>query len=341
MKKSGFLAGMVCGALLFGGTTAVAAGGILATLSQQPIFVDGKAAPMTAYAIAGNNYVKLRDVGRAVDFGVTYDGASNSVRIDPNAPYTEETPTTTPTPSVGAREDFSKQATPAIFTTNLTREVYNAMRQTVVDQDALLAGGGTGVAFTATTEKTKYEVQSVAAALGRYPVYSINIQSKNHFSCDVKYPPAYVPAAEHTQKFIDGISTFAAAEQVQEIAWYVCDRLTYESTALASPGSVLTADEVTAGNCMSYAYSFQFLCNRAKIPCILIHSENHQWNRAYVDGQWWDVDVSSNDAGDDDGHREYSKILCDQSDMQGYDYQDEEPAVTAFVMELLVPGSTQ
>ena len=62
---------------------------LTATLSTQPIYVDGQRIPMTAYAIGGNNYVKLRDIGKAVGFGVTYDAATNSVYIDSNAPYQE------------------------------------------------------------------------------------------------------------------------------------------------------------------------------------------------------------------------------------------------------------
>lgn len=31
---------------------------------------------MTAYSIGGSNYVKLRDIGKAVDFGVTYGAAA-------------------------------------------------------------------------------------------------------------------------------------------------------------------------------------------------------------------------------------------------------------------------
>ena len=46
---------------------------------------------MTAYQIDGNNYVKLRDIGKQVDFGVGYDNATASVRIDTDAPYTEST----------------------------------------------------------------------------------------------------------------------------------------------------------------------------------------------------------------------------------------------------------
>lgn len=50
---------------------------------------------MTAYSIGGNNYVRLRDIGRAVNFGVTYDAATNSVHIDSTQSYREETSTET------------------------------------------------------------------------------------------------------------------------------------------------------------------------------------------------------------------------------------------------------
>jgi len=89
-----FAAGLIAGALLFGGGTAMA--GILAEPSSQPIYVDGRQAAMTAYSINGSNYVKLRDVGQAVGFGVTYDPVSNSVHVDSDAPYVEEIPVQTP-----------------------------------------------------------------------------------------------------------------------------------------------------------------------------------------------------------------------------------------------------
>lgn len=47
---------------------------------------------MTAYSISGNNYVRLRDIGKAVNFGVIYDAASNTVRVNSTQPYQEETP---------------------------------------------------------------------------------------------------------------------------------------------------------------------------------------------------------------------------------------------------------
>ena len=95
MKKRDFLIGILVGAFLFGGFTAVASE-IIAVLSKQPIYVDGQKIEMTAYLINGNNYVRLRDIGKAVDFGVTYNPDTDSVHIDSNNPYVEETQAQTP-----------------------------------------------------------------------------------------------------------------------------------------------------------------------------------------------------------------------------------------------------
>ena len=75
------LTGMVLGASLVGG----AAAGIVAEPTWQNIYVDGQKVSMTAYNIAGNNYVKLRDIGQQVGFNVYWD---NGVQIDSDAPYT-------------------------------------------------------------------------------------------------------------------------------------------------------------------------------------------------------------------------------------------------------------
>ena len=80
------LTGLAVG-LTIGGQSAIAA--LTASPSTQRFYVNGMPYALTAYSIAGNNYVKLRDIGRAVDFGVTYDGTTNSVYIDPDKPYVE------------------------------------------------------------------------------------------------------------------------------------------------------------------------------------------------------------------------------------------------------------
>lgn len=100
-KKEAVLlcAGILAGATL-AGPAAHALSGILAERSVQAIYVDGKQVELEAYAIEGHNYVQLRDIGRAVDFNVTYDGATNSVQIDSKTPYQEEEkPAEPPAPS--------------------------------------------------------------------------------------------------------------------------------------------------------------------------------------------------------------------------------------------------
>lgn len=83
-----FALGVITGAALFGGASAAAAG-IAAQPAWSPIFVDGQQVQMTAYNILGNNYVKLRDIGKAVGFNVYYQ---NGVQVDSKSPYTGDAP---------------------------------------------------------------------------------------------------------------------------------------------------------------------------------------------------------------------------------------------------------
>ena len=104
--------GILAGVTLCGPAAQAATEAITATLSNQPIYVNGQKVEFEAYMIHGNNFVKLRDIAEAVDFGATYDAATNSVHIDTNAHYQEEVKQTEPTktsPSVLTEE--SVQAT--------------------------------------------------------------------------------------------------------------------------------------------------------------------------------------------------------------------------------------
>ena len=60
------LAGMALGMALLSGGYAAANTVLTATPSSQRFYIDGQQTTMTAYLIGGNNYVRLRDVGRAV-----------------------------------------------------------------------------------------------------------------------------------------------------------------------------------------------------------------------------------------------------------------------------------
>jgi hypothetical protein len=83
------VAGVMAGVLL-SGPAASAVARLTATPSSQTFYLDGQRINLEAYTISGSNYVKLRDIGEAVDFGVTYDAATRSVRIESDRPYTDE-----------------------------------------------------------------------------------------------------------------------------------------------------------------------------------------------------------------------------------------------------------
>ena len=80
---------MVTGMAIGAALVSEAAAGIVAEPTWQKIYVDGQQVSMTAYNIAGQNYVRLRDIGQQVGFNVYWE---NGVRIDTDAPYTGVAP---------------------------------------------------------------------------------------------------------------------------------------------------------------------------------------------------------------------------------------------------------
>ena len=89
-------AGILAGIAVSGPATQAAAG-LMANPSSQKFYINEQRIPLEAYEINGSNYVKLRDIGQTVDFGVTYDAKTNTVTIHPDKPY--ETEVTAPAPT--------------------------------------------------------------------------------------------------------------------------------------------------------------------------------------------------------------------------------------------------
>jgi len=73
-----------------GEMTGKGAGSKEAVPTASKIYMDGKVVLFTAYNIGDNNYFKLRDIGEAFDFGVDWDGAAQTIRIDTSKGYTPE-----------------------------------------------------------------------------------------------------------------------------------------------------------------------------------------------------------------------------------------------------------
>ena len=108
-----------------------------ATLSTNRILVDGQEVRLTAYNINGNNYVMLRDIGRAVGFNIYWDSDSKCVQVESDKPYTGEAPvksTTTKPVEQPAQTDVAAAKQDIIDRTNALRRENGAAALRVNDR---------------------------------------------------------------------------------------------------------------------------------------------------------------------------------------------------------------
>lgn len=235
-----------------------------------------------------------------------------------------------------SREDFSQQANPDVFTATYDRALYNAVRQTLVD--------GTSDTAPAYTMVGDSEYSAVKNLLGRLegvvryehhvPENFVNYwQYLDYFAVSAAMPENYQAPFDFIQPTIQATDGMTDREKVEYLNDYLCTLLAYQKgkTAGVTRTFAQHSGELQAA-CGSYARAFKFLCGAAGIPCFTISTSNHTWNMVYVDGQWLHVDVSANDLY----HRPY--ILLAET-VQGR--TDRAPEQTAFLKELLVPGSTK
>ena len=82
LVTAGILAGITVS-----GPASQAAAGLMANASSQRFYVNEQRLPLDAYEINGSNYVKLRDIGQVLDFGVAFEAKTNTVTIYPDKPY--------------------------------------------------------------------------------------------------------------------------------------------------------------------------------------------------------------------------------------------------------------
>lgn len=62
----------------------------VASATQSKIYIDNTEVQLTAYNIGGNNYFKLRDIGKAIDFSVVWDGTLQQIKIGTSSGYIDE-----------------------------------------------------------------------------------------------------------------------------------------------------------------------------------------------------------------------------------------------------------
>ena len=160
MKRIGsFIAGLLVGTMLFGGSVAYAAG-VVAELSSHRFFVDGQEVKMTAYAINGNNYVKLRDIGKTVDFEVYWDGDAKCVQVESSKPYTGIAPVKAETSEPASQPEVTRPA-----------DDVDAMKQDIIDRTNALRKEN-GVAALCVNDRLMQAAQVRADEMAAHTVYS-------------------------------------------------------------------------------------------------------------------------------------------------------------------------
>ena len=159
LKNTGLvLCGLVMG-LALSAPAAQAVESLKATLSTNHILVDGQETHMTAYTINGNNYVKLRDVGKAVGFEVYWDSANGCVQVESGKPYTGEAP---------AKAEPDK---PVPQPESTAPADVDAMKQDIVERTNALRKEN-GIAALTTSDKLMQAAQVRANEMAANTVYS-------------------------------------------------------------------------------------------------------------------------------------------------------------------------
>ena len=236
-----------------------------------------------------------------------------------------------------SREDFSQEASPEVFAGAYSRELYNAIRQTMVD------GTSENPAYTMVAKGDDYSaVKNLIGRMEGVLRYEHHVPRNftdywrylDYFAVSAEMPENYQAPLDFIQSALDHAGTLATdRERVEAFNDYIRTLLAYQKGKTAGITQTFTphTGELKAA-CGSYARAMKFLCAAADIPCFTVSNKTHTWNLVYVNGRWLHVDVSANDLSGRNG------VLLVESYQTG---KDQAPEATAFLKELFVPGSTK
>ena len=162
LKNTGLvLCGLALG-LSLSAPAAQAVESLKATLSTNRILVDGQETHMTAYTIGGSNYVRLRDIGKAVGFEVYWDSENGCVQVESGKPYTGEEP---------AKDEVIKPAPQPEPTVPANDADVDAMKQDIIDRTNVLRKEN-GVAALRVNARLMQAAQVRADEMAAHTVYS-------------------------------------------------------------------------------------------------------------------------------------------------------------------------
>ena len=163
MKRMKNVGLVLCGTALglaLSAPAAQAVESLKAVLSTNRIFVDGQEVQIEAYTIHDNNFMQLRDVGKAIGFNVYWDAETKTVQIETGKPYTGEAPV----------KDEAADSAPQPETTASADDA-DAMKQDIVDRTNALRKEN-GVAALRVNDKLMQAAQVRADEMAAHTAYS-------------------------------------------------------------------------------------------------------------------------------------------------------------------------
>ena len=206
MKRGSFAAGFLTCLLLAGITTTAYAVGIVAERSTHRVVVDGKEAQMEAYVINGSNYVRLRDIGKAVGFEVYWDSENGCVQVESGKPYTGEEP---------AKAEVIKPAPQPEPTVPTNDADVDAMKRDIVDRTNALRREK-GVAALCVNDRLMQAAQVRADEMAAHTVYSHTRPNGGKFNTVTDCP--YM--AENIHRIADWVLSDQTLAERAVADWY-------------------------------------------------------------------------------------------------------------------------
>jgi len=246
-------------------------------LSTSTIYLDGSKVDLTAYTINGNNYFKLRDLADALDFGVTWDGSLNTIRIDSNQGYVAEGQAETPPVKEEIKEEqkqvvrgveveYGRHAY-GIRSQEEYDEVMSILKEKLKGLDAVEFGGVRG-------ERYYYE-------------FLDGVRKEDYVSGTADYR-GYHKAEKVLQPLLDlGLSK----EEV--ITVYKAGRLSMEilREAEVDHDTSSLADLILRGkfDCVPEAYLYSAIFDMLGYRTATVGKDNHAFALVEINGEWRSV----------------------------------------------------
>lgn len=184
------------------------------------VFVDGNWVEMKAYNIEDNNYFMLRDIGKAFDFNVYWDGDTNSVMIETDMPYMGEDSLT--------EEDIKKLAEYAEYALSVPRYAefedvadFGAINDIQAEQ-TIVKNSDVGEVFVYLYNKEdvtqamidKYYVELIKTYTYMSPITEEN--AKNNTVNFINYTPRIITTMQDDEYFAVGITKDELPEETAQ-----------------------------------------------------------------------------------------------------------------------------